>query len=175
MNRDKVLAHYVSYYDSLAGPSNLAPGTLYVIYRYRRHFKAIIGEYFGDSADLRVCNVGIGQGDWDLYLSFELGAKGKLTSVEIRTDSYEVHKDRLEIQKHPYEVEVLNEDVNETSLPPESFDFLTIVGSTLNESGKYHETLDSCIRLIKPNGVLFYSDFPKYHALSQFFEFAQNR
>lgn len=175
MNRDKVFKHYISFYDALAGPSNLAPETLYIIYRYRRHFKSILNLYFGDATDLSVCNVGIGQGDWDLYVSFELGSKGKLTSIEIRTDSYEVHKDRLEIQKHPYDVEVLNEDVNATSLPPESVDLLTIVGSTVQESGKYQETLDSCIGLIRSGGVLFYADFPKYHALDDFFVFAQNR
>lgn len=112
--------HYVSFYDALAGPWNLSPECLYFMYRHRRYFRSILSRYFGKSSDIRVCNVGIGLGDWDLYLSFELGSKGKLTSIDIQSDSCEILEGRLEIQKHPHKVEVVNEDVNKTSLHPEN-------------------------------------------------------
>lgn len=168
MDRDELLAFYASYYDALAGPSNLSPEVCYSLYRTRSYFRSILRHHYAGQSSIAVCNVGIGQGDWDLFLSFELGGRGNLTSIEVRQESCDTLTARMEIQGHPYEIVVVNEDVNETSVPPRSFDLLTVIGSTVKESGAYTGTLRSCTRLLRTGGLLLYSDFPKYHDLETF-------
>ncbi|MBN2310545.1 MAG: class I SAM-dependent methyltransferase [Candidatus Hydrogenedentes bacterium] len=175
MGDGQLLKHYASFYGPEAGPWNVSPECLYVEYRMRAFVKAILDGRLAGAARVRVCNVGIGQGDWDLFLSYTLGERGDLTSVEVSAECCELFRARLAAQEHPHPVHVVNEDVTCTSLPPEAFDLVTVVGSAVEESGEEYRMLDACLALVRPGGILVYSDFTKYRPLTAFHRYAASR
>jgi hypothetical protein len=79
----------------------------------------------------RVANLGIGVGLWDDWLGYELGAP--ITSIDRDPEIRRVFAARQRRERHPYPSRVL------AALPAptddERFDAITIVGSTLAETG----------------------------------------
>lgn len=175
MDASELLKHYASFYGPEAGPWNLSPESLFILYRTHAFASALFASRFPDSSPLKVCNVGIGQGDWDIFLSYKLGSRGTLTSVDISAEICETLRARLLIEDNPNVVHILNVDINRTSLSPNSFDLVTIIGSTVEEAGQEYTTLDTCLRLVKSGGTLMYSDFTKYRPLSEFQRYAASR
>ena len=105
---------------------------------------------------IQVCNVGIGAGDWDDFLGYWLKDWGTLTSVDIDGRICAVFAYRQERERHPNPSRVLNEDILHTSLPHATFDLVTIIGSTPQETGNPRGALDRCFGLVKPGGRLLY-------------------
>jgi SAM-dependent methyltransferase len=114
----------------------------------RRHYKL--------SKDTLVCNVGIGVGEWDDYLGYWLRDQGNLTSVDINTDICERFAYRQRRERHPNPSRVVNEDIFKTTLAPDSFDLVTIIGSTPQETGNPLYALNRCFELVKPGGTVMY-------------------
>ncbi len=175
MDANDLLKHYASFYGPEAGPWNLSPKNLFVEYKTRSFASAILEQHFSDSTRLKVCNVGIGQGDWDIFLSYKIGSRGELTSVDISAETCEILRARLSIEENPNVIHILNEDINRTSLSPNTFDLVTIIGSTVDEAGQEYRTLDSCLKLVRSGGILMYSDFSRNRTLNDFHRYASSR
>jgi SAM-dependent methyltransferase len=106
--------------------------------------------------DATVCNIGIGVGDWDDYLGYWLHGWGKLTSVDIDEPICTLFPYRQQRERHPNPSRVVNEDLFQTSLPPNRFDLVTIIGSTPQETGQPQAAIDRCLALVKPGGHVLY-------------------
>ena len=61
-----------------AGPWNLSVQNKYLEYMFARFFE----EHFPLPEYVRICNIGIGAGYWDRYLSYQLRG-GSLTSIDV--------------------------------------------------------------------------------------------
>lgn len=105
---------------------------------------------------VQVCNVGIGVGEWDDFLGYWLRDWGTLTSMDIDTPICEVFAYRQKRERHHNPSRVVNEDIFKTTLAHDSFDLVTIIGSTPQETGNPPAALDSCFGLVKPGGQLLY-------------------
>jgi SAM-dependent methyltransferase len=172
VDASQLLKHYASFYGPEAGPWNLSPECMFVDYKIRSFVSTLLERFPSDSPRIKVCNVGIGQGDWDIFLSCKINSKGELTSVDISAEICETLSARLLMEENPNVVHILNEDINRTSLSPNAFDLVTIVGSTVAESGQADRTVDSCLELVRPCGILMYSDFNKNRSLNDFRRYA---
>src|SRR5690606_743746 len=147
-----------------------APRTLYLEYWTRQFITSRLVRMPG----LRVCNVGIGTGDWDNFLCDLLIDAGSLTSIDIDREICELFRYRQQREGHPNPSTVVCADVMADSLPPASFDVVTVIGSTVSESGNYDRCLTSCMRLVRSAGFLMYMDFHRTPA-TEFDEWALNR
>lgn len=165
-----LLEAYAEIYGPEAGPWNLSYQNLYIEYLTRKFFE----DNFEIREGIKVCNVGIGVGDWDRYLSYLLANKGQLTSIDIDQEICDVFESRLKIEKNPYEIEVTCKDVNEVSDRNEMYDIVTIVGSTLKESDEYNKTLNSCVRILKNGGVLLHMNVSKRASEDAFRNYCAN-
>ena len=146
---------YLAFEGPEAGPWNRSPRSLYLEY-WTRNFIAVQIEPF---PGVQVCNVGIGAGAWDNFLCDWLGDKGCLTSVDIDREICESFEYRQKREGHPNPSNVICADIMSDSLAPGSFDVVTIIGSTVSESGYYDECLASCWRLVRERGHMMYMDF----------------
>ncbi|WP_010275456.1 class I SAM-dependent methyltransferase [Paenibacillus senegalensis] len=170
MNDEKLLQFYLNLRSSEAGPWNLSPENLYIELEVRHHIRELIYLH----SRLNVCNIGIGTGEWDDYLGYILTGRGNITSVDIDNHTCELFQYRQKIESHPNPSKVLCENILETSLNANSFDIVTIIGSTVREIGQYNRTLETCFKLLKPGGQFFYMDFEKNYPIDLFEQWAQN-
>lgn len=105
---------------------------------------------------IKACNAGIGVGEWDDFLGYWLRDWGTLTSMDIDTPICEVFAYRQKRERHHNPSRVVNEDIFKTTLAHDSFDLVTIIGSTPQETHNPPAALDCCFTLVKPGGCLFY-------------------
>lgn len=164
MNDDQLLKYYISLRDPEAGPWNLSPQNLYLEMMSRDFALRNIELFTG----IKICNIGIGTGEWDDYLGYISQGYGKVMSIDIDQDICAIMKYRQKRERHPNPSEVLCEDIRSTTLQGDSFHYVTLIGSTMNEIDQYEETLETCFRLLKDDGMLIYMDFEKYHTLDLF-------
>ena len=78
MDQDFLLRVYGQCYDAEAGPWNLSLENKYLEYMFAKFFE----ENFEVGNNANICNIGIGAGYWDRYLSYQLDG-GTLTSIDI--------------------------------------------------------------------------------------------
>lgn len=151
MDKDVLLKAYGSLYGPEAGPWNLSAEQKYLEYRITAFFE----EHFpvGEGADL--CNVGIGAGYWDRYLSYRLKG-GSLTSIDLDGDCCRALADGLENEGNPSPVTVLHKNVMDCGELRGRFHIVTLVGSTQLESGLFEELLAALFALLRPGGCLYY-------------------
>jgi SAM-dependent methyltransferase len=88
---------------------------------------------------LSVLNVGIGVGLFDDWLGHVVGAR--ITSVDRDPDICRVLELRQRRERHPFPAHVICGDVRDGVLAGKTFDVITVVGSTLDESGDRGATL----------------------------------
>lgn len=149
-DRELMLGYYARTYGPEAGPWNLSVENKYLEYRFAAFFE----EHFMLSEGMRVCNIGIGAGVWDRYLTYRI-TKGHLTSI----DRLEVCCRQLEaglaLEGNPCDVRVVCGDAMEQ--PGDgSFDLVTVVGSTERESGLGMALLEKAMEMTGPGGALYY-------------------
>ncbi|WP_370636222.1 class I SAM-dependent methyltransferase [Cohnella sp. CFH 77786] len=89
---------------------------------------------------MSVCNIGIGTGDWDDFLGYELNGYGHLTSIDIDREICDLFQYRQLREGHNNPSEVVCCDFLSNSIDDKSFDLITIIGSTMNQIGNYGET-----------------------------------
>ncbi|MFD1676247.1 methyltransferase domain-containing protein [Alicyclobacillus fodiniaquatilis] len=168
MKNDKEL---LDFYLELRGPEaqpwNLSPESLYLEYVTRDYIKKHLKIFEG----IQVCNVGIGVGEWDDYLGYLLVGKGELTSIDIDSEICGMFQYRQMREAHPNASKVLCMDILNSTIPSEQFDVVTIIGSTVRETGEYKKTLRACIDLVRTGGHLIYMDFLKNHSEEKFIDF----
>lgn len=145
-----LLQTYSQMYAPEAGPWNLSVENKYLEYRFRDFFE----KHFVVPKTAQVCNIGIGAGEWDIYLSYKL-PNGALTSVDMTEVCCRQLVERLICEGNPNKVTVVCADAMKLDFN-EQFDILTMVGSTAIESGDGMALLAKVSRFVKDGGALYY-------------------
>jgi len=165
MVNEKLYNLYLEMRGPIGAPWNLSPKNLYLEFATRDYIEREIKRTKG----MKVCNIGIGAGEWDDYLGYWLNEYGELTSVDI--DPENIFELRQKIEGHPNPAKVLCEDILATTLPKQSFDLVTMIGSTLKEIGNYEAGLNATLDLVADGGEFFYMDFKACHEPTDFEDF----
>ena len=155
---DRLFQYYVDLKRGEAGKWNASPQCLHTEMVTREYIRKSVPVFEG----IKVCNVGIGTGDWDDYLGYWLEGKGTVTSIDIDEEICELFAYRQRKEEHPNPSEVLCKNIFDADLPVESFDAVTMIGSAINEAGNFNNCLDSCFRLLKDGGRLMFMANLKY-------------
>lgn len=149
-DRSFLLNTYAQMYGPEAGPWNLSVRNKYLEYRFadffERHFDVLEG--------MDICNIGIGAGEWDRYLSYKL-KNGSLTSIDRLEICCRQLEKRLACEGNPSMVTVICSDVMELEIG-EQFDIVTMVGTTGMESGDSMSLLEKVSHLVKTGGSVYY-------------------
>ena len=103
-----------------------------------------------------ICNIGIGPGYWDRYLSYHMNDECKLISIDIDSDITETFRLCLENEQNNRNIEIINKDLFDYS-PADKFDIITMIGSTVQEIGLYKETFNKVSSMLTERGEVFYS------------------
>ncbi len=104
---------------------------------------------------MKVCNIGIGVGEWDDFLGYWLERSGSLVSIDSDSEICNLLIERQQVEKHPNPSKVICSDVKNLSTMREFFNVVTIIGSTLTEDGSPNEFLLAASSLLKRGGILF--------------------
>lgn len=151
MDKDFLLETYSGGYGPDAGPWNLSLESKYLEYMITKFFE----ENFTVGEGCDICNIGIGAGIWDRYLSYKL-KNGTLTSIDRLEDCTRALEEGLAYEKNPNRVNVICGDVMLVKGLEEKFDIVTMVGSTRAESGLYSEIILKALSFLKTGGSLYY-------------------
>lgn len=151
MDTDFLLKTYGACYDPEAGPWNLSLRNKYLEYMLARFFE----ENFPIAEGADICNIGIGAGYWDRYLSYQLRG-GSLTSIDILEVCCRQLTECLANEHNPNRVQIIHSDVMLLEGLAEHFDIVTMVGSARRESGLHEQILKKTLTFLKPGGSLFY-------------------
>ena len=146
-----LLRAYGDVYGPEAGPWNSSATSKYLEYKIAAFFE----EHFEIPPNARVCNIGIGVGAWDKYLSYRLEG-GSLTSIDRDEFCCRMLELCLKNENNPNPVRIIHSDVMLVDGLDQCFDVVTMIGSTRAESGLYEEILNKAIGLIKPGGSFYY-------------------
>ncbi|WP_438494889.1 class I SAM-dependent methyltransferase [Paenibacillus sp. IHBB 3054] len=152
MNDEKLLQYYMELKGPEAGEWNTSPTCIHTQLVTRDYVKRLFKIFDG----IQVCNVGIGTGDWDDYLGYWLKDKGKLTSIDIDDEICGIFQYRQKREGHPNPSTVLCKSIFDLDLPQNAFDIVTLIGSSIDESGEFKKCLDACFSLLKPEGYLMF-------------------
>lgn len=149
-DRNFLLASYSQMYGPEAGPWNLSVANRYLEYRFADFFE----KHFTVSEGMDLCNIGIGAGEWDRYLSYQLKG-GTLTSIDRLEICCRQLEKRLVCEGNPNPVRVVCADALEVDFRG-AFDLVTMVGTTGQESGNWQKLIEQAVRFLKPEGRLYY-------------------
>lgn len=155
-DKELLLQTYGEEYGPDAGPWNTSVKSKFLEYKIAAFFEENFTVNDGDN----ICNIGIGAGSWDRYLSYKLKG-GRLTSVDIDEECCKLLELKLENEKNPNSVEIINSDILLIEGIDNNFDIVTMVGSTRLESGMFENILLKAINLVKPGGCLYYQTLDK--------------
>lgn len=151
MDKDFLLKTYGQCYGKEAGPWNLSVENKYLEYMFARFFE----ENFAVTEETCICNIGIGAGYWDRYLSYKLKG-GALTSIDIDETACRQLGECLLNEKNPNKVTIIHSDVLSVHGLDHQFNIVTMVGSTRMESGLYESVMEKAFSFLKDGGSLFY-------------------
>lgn len=144
-----LLAHYLA---RGREPWNVSLEASWLDYELRAWVKARLPARWPVCA----CNVGIGVGLWDDWLGYELGTT--ITSVDRDPEVCRTFALRQRVERHPHPARVVCGDAAGGVLGIGRFDVITIVGSTLAETGD-REALERAARdALAPGGALLVAD-----------------
>lgn len=149
-SKDFLLQTYSQMYAPEAGPWNLSVENKYLEYKFRDFFE----KNFAISKDYQICNIGIGAGEWDIYLSYKLSG-GSLTSVDMLDVCCRQLEQRLICEGNPNAVTVVCADAMTLDYK-EQFDILTMVGTTAIESGDGMALFVKASSFLKDGGAIYY-------------------
>lgn len=150
MDKDFLLDVYGRCWDPEAGPFNLSVENKYLEYQIAKFFE----DHFSVAEGADICNIGVGAGYWDRYLSYKLRG-GSLTSVDVLADCCWALREGLENEKNPNRVTVINADVMTLAGMEGSFDIITMIGSTVRESGLGAAIVEKALSMVRPGGCLY--------------------
>lgn len=102
------------------------------------------------------CNVGIGVGLWDDWLAHELATS--IVSVDRDPAICRTFALRQRREAHPYPSKVICGDPARGALGGRRFDVITIIGSTLSETGDRDQLERACQLALAPGGRLLIAD-----------------
>lgn len=165
-----LLQSYSQAYDPEAGPWNLSLENKYLEFKLTEFFEM----HFVVTETTNICNIGIGAGEWDRYLSYKLKG-GSLTSIDRLPICCRQLECRLRCENNPNQVHVICMDA--MSLPDETqYDIVTMIGSTAKESNSAIALFQKACSLVKPNGSLYYQSLDENEDSNQIIKsaFANN-
>ena len=167
--KDYILEYYSEFNNEECGKWNTSLKAKWYDYR--------ITEYFEENFNLKnaksICNIGIGPGHFDRYLSYHMNDECKLISIDIDSDITETFRLCLENEKNNRNIEIVNKDIFAYN-PKTKFDIITMIGSTVKEIGSYTETFKKVTSIINDYGELFYSCVSKDETKEQLMEALNN-
>lgn len=113
-------------------------------------------------------------GAWDDFVGYWLRDRGTLTSVDRDPAICEAMRYRQTRERHLWPATVVCANVlDRQALAAGSFDLVTIVGSTIAESGVSFDTfLEAAFALLQPEGRLLYADLTHNFPADQFEQYA---
>lgn len=149
-DRDFLLKTYSQVYAPEAGPWNLSVENKYLEYRFARFFR----DHFPISIGGDICNVGIGAGAWDRFLAYQLNG-GTLVSIDDDPLCCRQLRDGLAFEGNPNSVRVICADAMTLDLDGQ-FPIVTMVGSTIANSGLGLRLLEQALSFVHPGGRMFY-------------------
>ena len=149
-DKDFLIQTYAQMYGPEAGPWNVSVRNKYLEYRFVDFFE----RHFDVAEGMDICNIGIGAGEWDRYLSYKL-KDGSLTTIDRLEICCRQLEKRLACEGNPNAVTVICADAMELELQ-EQFDIVTMVGSTGTESGDALALLKKASGFVKPGGSIYY-------------------
>lgn len=148
--KDFLLQTYSQMYAPEAGPWNVSVENKYLEYRFADFFQ----KHFPVHPETDICNIGIGAGEWDIFLSYQLKG-GTLTSIDRLEICCRQLEERLICEGNPNAVKVICSNVMELDLDGR-FDIVTMVGSTITESGIGLELLEKAMGFVRPGGSVYF-------------------
>lgn len=163
-NKEKeyILEYYGEFYNEECGKWNTSLKSKWYDYKINEYFE----EHFKLKEAMNICNIGIGPGHWDRYLSYHMNDNCKLVSVDIDPDITETFRLCLENEQNKRNIEIVNNDIfkyNSTI----KFDIITMIGSAVEEIGFYKEIFKKATSMLNDNGELFYSCVTKEETKEQ--------
>ena len=164
-DKEFLLRSYGEEYGPDAGPWNTSVKSKYLEYRLAAFFE----EHFAVGENDTVCNIGIGAGSWDRYLSYRLKG-GRLTSIDRDPECCRQLELRLENEQNPNAMQVICSDVLSVENLDRRFAVVTMVGSTRLESGLFEKILRKALHLVKPGGSFYYQTLDKSEEKEYFSE-----
>lgn len=167
MDAEFLLKTYGQCYDAEAGPWNLSVENKYLEYMFTKFFT----EQFIVDENSDICNIGIGAGYWDRFLSYQL-KRGTLTSIDRDEVICRQLREGLRNERNPSTVIVCCCDIMDY-VPEYRFDIVTMIGSTRMESGRYDDILRKVFSLVKPGGSLYYQTLDPQERPEEFRELAE--
>lgn len=167
---EKLFQFYLELKSPEAGVWNTSPQCLHTEMKTRNYIR----KSFEITEGMQVCNVGIGTGDWDDFLGYWIKDKGNLTSIEIDKEICEIFAYRQTREGHPNPSKVICKSIFDTDLPEGKFDIVTLIGSAINEIGKFEKCLDGCFSLLKKGGYLMLMAHQKYSPFEVIEEYIRN-
>lgn len=163
MDKDFLLEAYGECYSPEAGPWNLSLTNKYLEYMITKFFE----ENFEIKENAKICNIGIGAGYWDRYLSYKLKG-GTLTSIDVDEECCRQLKECLQNEKNTNPIEIIQSDVTVVNDKDSSFDIITMIGSTRIESGFYEQTIFKALDMLKNGGNLYYQTLDRNETKEDF-------
>jgi len=145
----ELLAHYIA---RGREPWNTSLEAAWLDYELR----AFVAARLPAKRPLSVCNVGIGVGLFDDWLGHEIGSR--ITSVDRDPAICRVFELRQRREGHAFPARVVCGDVRDGVLGDARFDVITVVGSTLDESGDRGATTRALQTALAPGGVLLVAE-----------------
>jgi len=150
--KDFILEYYSEFYNEECGKWNTSLQSKWYDYKINEYFE----ENFEIKSAKNICNIGIGPGHWDRYLSYHMSEKSKLVSVDIDTEITETFRLCLINEHNNRNIEIINDDIF-NYYPNEKFDIVTMIGSAVQEIGFYEKIFKKATSMLNDNGELFYS------------------
>ena len=165
-----LLQSYSQVYDPEAGPWNLSLENKYLEFKITEFFE----KHFVVTETTNICNIGIGAGEWDRYLSYKL-KDGSLTSIDRLPLCCRQLESRLRYENNPNQVYVICTDAMNL-LNDTQYDIVTMIGSTEKESDSSIALLQKACSLVKPGGSLYYQSLDEKEDCNQIIKtvFANN-
>jgi len=148
-SESELLAHYL---ERGGEPWNVSLEAAWLDYELR----AWIRPRLPGGWPVRVCNLGIGVGLFDDWLGHELGAV--ITSVDRDPQICRTFAARQRRERHPFPARVRCGDACDGILGVACFDAITIVGSTLAETGDRAELERAAVAALVPGGTLLVAE-----------------
>lgn len=145
MTETELLAHYV---ERGGEPWNVSLEAAWLDYELRAWVRPRLPTRW----PVAVCNIGIGVGLFDDWLGHELGAA--ITSVDRDPQICRTFAARQRRERHPHPAKVRCGDACDGLLGIARFDAITILGSTLAETGDRAELEHAALRALVPGGSL---------------------
>lgn len=170
LNNKLLLQAYGERFNSECGPWNLSLLNKYLEYKITEFFE----ENFTIQNNIKVCNIGIGAGEWDRYISYHIAPSGKLTSIDIDSHCCNILIDSLINECNPNDVSVICADAMNVPELHGTFDLVTMIGSTRFNSGLYEPMLSASVDLLKVDGDFYYMSLDKYEKMNDFLMFANS-